>query len=246
MTNEQFFEIKLPKWPCLIVKGQPVTKDQAKSILIRTDDLSFSTNDYRFAAELYKLFYGVSSDFSLTDVSLYHFFKKGDTYDWKECDKLEKKVFKELGKLDLEYLHNKRIVSSWIGGTHGWCSWNGYIGTNNYNIGKWPSVESVYNDWKKIARAFPFIDLQCQLLSGETCEEDNRPLIQFNVKKGKVKMLVPKGLIDYPNDSTDNFFLNFNSPIRERGCTIETVEDAIEYVKNEVRMAGVSKPQSTP
>lgn len=245
MTNEQFFEIKLPKWPCLIVVGKPITRDQAKSVLIRTDPLNFVTNDHVFANELFELVYGVKSKETLHHSSLYSYFITENGYNWQSIQKCEDRVKKELGIIPLNYMHNRQIVSSWVGGAHGWCKWSGLIFTNNYNIGKWPSVESVYNDWCEIAKAFPFLDLKSQLLSGESCDDNLKPLITFIIKNGKVKMSKLKHILVYPTrleDEIKNFFL----PNKERGCTIETVKDAIEYVKNEIRMAGISKPQSTP
>ena len=58
---------------------------------------------------------------------------------------------KDISHIELEYLSNHRIVSSWIGGPHGWCNWEGNIGCNNYNIGKHPSCKEVYNEWIKMS-----------------------------------------------------------------------------------------------
>lgn len=93
---------------------------------------------------------------------------------------------------ELYYMCNHQISTAWIGGPHGWINWEGQIFTNNYNIGKWPSVEEVQLELSSIAKAFPFLDMKVQLMSGETCEKDNKPLVQFNVKNGKVKSFVPK------------------------------------------------------
>ena len=42
--------IVLPKWPGFLVIGESVTPDQAKEIIIRSDEISyFSTNDHDFA-----------------------------------------------------------------------------------------------------------------------------------------------------------------------------------------------------
>lgn len=37
--------------------------------------------------------------------------------------------------------------------------------------------------------AFPYLDLRCQLLSGESCEEEAKPVVEFIVKDGTVTPL---------------------------------------------------------
>jgi hypothetical protein len=229
----EFFNIGLPKWPALIVKGKKVTEDQAKEIIIRTDDFYFSSNDHEFSKQLYEFIYNVKGEGSMAHCSLHDCFKKEDgTNDWDKANEAERKIRNDLKLLDLSYLHNSQIVSSWIGGPHGWCNWNGYIGTNNYNIGKWPSVEEVYNDWVKIAQAFPFLDLRSQLLSGETGEDNSYPLIEYIIKDGKVEMTKTEEILDYPNFNIEASCMNivFNMK-RERGCTIESFKEAFKFVK---------------
>jgi hypothetical protein len=53
MKKQEFFNLYLPKWPGLLVVGKPVTREQAMEIIIRTDSLWFSTNDYKFSKECY-------------------------------------------------------------------------------------------------------------------------------------------------------------------------------------------------
>jgi hypothetical protein len=228
MTKKELFDLNLHKWPTLIVKGNKITKEQAQEILIRTDNLGFSTNDHVFASQLYELVYGVKSDKKMYHISLRDYFED-ENDKWNKAEELKNKI-KEKYKIisNLEYLNNNRIVSSWIGGPHGWCSWDGYIGCNNYNIGKYPSVEEIYNEWKLIAAAFPFLELKCQLLSGETCEDDLYPIIEFSLKNGKVKIYKPKEILDYPsnNDMVNVFTCG------ARGCTLGQVENALQYIEN--------------
>lgn len=218
----------LPKWPALIVKGKPVTKEQAEEILIRTDSLSFCSNDRDFEAQCNEIIYGVKSDW----MGLHEALAKKFNLTQREAWDKEDEIRKQLGCLGLTYLGNRRILSSWIGGPHGWCNWNGYIGTNNYNIGKWPSVGDVYNDWKLIAKTFPYLDLRCQLLSGETCEEAVIPVVEYVVKNGKVRLTEPKEALDYPNDDTMSQVMNiFSNMNRERGCSISQLKEAVERLR---------------
>lgn len=222
MKKKEILEQNLPKWPAFIVRGKKVTTEQAIEIIIRTDSLFFSTNDHEFARQLYALM-GIDTKGEA------HFIP----YDEENYEKI--RIFRqELQCLDyLEYCQNHQIVSSWIGGAHGWCSWDGYIGCNNYNIGKWPSCGDVYEEWKIIAKAFPYLELRCQLLSGETCEDGIEPVIEYQISKGKVRVVKPKEFLDYAKELAASVvasrMLSFGG---ERGCTIELFERALELVKN--------------
>ena len=211
-------EIGLPKWPALVVKGKKITKEEAAEILIRTDDFWFSANDHDFERQLFEAC-GI---------------KVRSKYEMSEEDKEAFSTLKkDISHIELEYLSNHRIVSSWIGGPHGWCNWEGNIGCNNYNIGKHPSCKEVYNEWIKIAGAFPFLTLKSLLFSGESSEEGIEPLIQFNISNGKVTYGSPDSdNFDEPSSLGEADLLNrFSNPYAERGCSIETFKAAIEMVK---------------
>lgn len=236
MKNKDFFNISLPKWPAMVVVGRPVTREQAMEIIIRTDDLSFCSNDHKFSKALDEYFYDVKIDKDgwgnvydavITKLGI----SKDLKYSNESYDYIDNKR-SEVGRLELQYLHNSRIVSSWIGGAHGWCHWGGNIGCNNYNIGKWPSVEDVYNEWKIIAKAFPYLDLTCQLVNHEAdCEDmvdDPRPLVNFIVKNGKVRMKQPDGYLSIPSFPD----VNISSFMNERGCTIEQFKEAVDLCRN--------------
>jgi hypothetical protein len=234
---EKYFNIGLPKWPALIVKGKSVTREQAMEILIRTDDLWFSSNDREFEAQLNEILLdldyvpreysgddkAIADKLGLDSTNGENFAKISEYKDSKTSD---------LNRLDLHYLKNRRIVSSWIGGPHGWCDWEGNINCRNYNIGKWPSVEEVYNEWVTIAKAFPYLELSAQLYNGETSEEDSSPVIEFNIKDGKVEMSIPEEPLDLPSFGMADMFSRFNNPYAERGCTIELFKSALEHIRS--------------
>lgn len=238
MTNEEYFNIGLPKWPTLVVIGKPVTREQAMEIIIRTDRLDPTSNDPSFERQLNEIVYGVSaSSMELSDAlkELHGFENWNDSWIFRE----EKR--KEVGCLeDLCYLNNSQILSSWIGGPHGWCQWNGNIETSNYNIGKWPSVEEVYNEWKIIAKAFPFLDLKSQLFGHEAGETNWKtkelvpinPLIEFTIKNGEATMSIPESPLKNP-DSIISF--DILRPGRERGCTIEQFDKAYNFTKSKIK-----------
>jgi hypothetical protein len=231
MNKEDFFQRALPKWPALLVQGEKVTPEQAKEILIRTDSFSFSSNDEAFSSELNNIVYGVKGkSWSLTEN-----LQKKFGFDWSQACNYTEEKRTEVGNLDLQYLYNSRIVSSWIGGPKGWCDWDGNIQTSNYNIGKWPSIEEVYDEWDVIARAFPFLKLRAQLMNCEACETDAvdpKPVVEFIVKNGRVTMIEPESqLLEMKEIDFKGRFLN---PLAERGCTIAQFKEAYKYVKQKM------------
>jgi len=214
MNLKEFFGIALPKWPAMVVRGTDVTAEQAGEIIIRTDRLWFSHNDAEFARELYEAL-GVELD------------KDGYNPNLEQWNKAREKY----RILNLEYLHNAQIVSSYIGGPHGWCNWSGEIRNVPYNIGKWPGVGDVYEEWKVIAKEFPYLNLRCQLFDKEYCEDNPKPVVEFVVKNGKVIMKEPKEafqVYDLPCS-----VMRFIDPWAERGCTIEMFKKALELVRKE-------------
>ena len=225
-TKEEIFQIGLPKWPALVVVGENVTKDQAKEILIRTDDLFFSSNDRTFDAALNNVVYGIRKTFwDIEDSQMF----------WDR----QRVIIEQCKLLGLSYLRNHRIVSSWIGGPHGWCKWNGEIGCHNYNIGKWPSIEEVYNEWVIIASAFPFLKLKSQLFNceaGEEVEGGAKPIVEFNITLGQVQIYEPTETLKEPRFGDEDVEKQLAAIFsgrdeRERGCTIEEFEQAFNYVK---------------
>lgn len=208
----------LTKWPRLLVHGNPVTREQANEILVRTNDWWLATNDRDFARQVYDAA-GLA-------------YKDAHGYVNVDFDDL-KRFRDELGVLNLEYLVNSRVVSSWIGGPHGWCSWEGDISCSTYNIGKWPSVEGVHEEWKLVAAAFPHLDLRAQLVPDEGAA--GRPAVEWRVQGGRADMVEPVGLLRTPADPTiDAFGLFSTHSGRERGVTIPRLVEAIEQVRRTV------------
>lgn len=226
MNNEFFFNEELPKWPGLLVVGQPITKEQAMEVLIRTDGLDFMCNDRDWDRALTKLVYAVDSlSWNLNDGLKEQLGIEG----WNEQTQYTELRRSVVKPVELYYLRNERISSSWIGGPHGWCKWDGSIGCSNYNVGKWPGIEEIYNEWVLVAEAFPFLDLKSQLLDCEIGDDKTATaVVEFTIKDGKVSMSVPTKLIAEPKF---DFGDRFTAQYPERGCTMEQFVEAFEYVK---------------
>jgi hypothetical protein len=221
-SNEEFYGICLPKWSALVVVGKPVTKEQAAEIIVRTDNWSLMGNDWAWAEEIGNLI-GVKAD----DRGERNY---GELTAWKRTHNV----------LDLHYMDNQQIYSCWIGGPHGWCQWSGAIRTSNYNIGKHPNVETVHEDLTKIAEAFPYLQMKVQLWSGETCEEDTEPVIEYSVEGGAIGLSVPSGPIDMPENDLSRQMMRFvagSSMGRERGCKIDDLTNAVNIVRKNLGLA---------
>jgi hypothetical protein len=219
----------LPKWPGIIVEGKNVDAKLAAEILIRTDgylpDFSYCGNDRQHARELNALF-GIEPPDAVTS-------NTHENY-WKARDFLAK----TLGKIDLSYFDNHQIVSSWIGGPHGWISWNGQVGCNTYNVGKHPSCDELIEDWKKIAKAFPTLDLTCWVHDKEIGEEGAKPALRIRVKGGKAKAFVqqegdPMPGLSPSSDTVHTFIANFTTNLRrEQGITTAELKTKLNLVYN--------------
>jgi hypothetical protein len=236
MKKEEFFEIGLPKWPGLLVKGEKITEEQAAEIILRTSGW-ISCNDNDFTNAVNCLIYDVQDDGKPAYYDkVNHLIRekigveKDSPGTWEKIWEYKEKRDNEIGILDLGYLGNHQICSSWIGGPHGWCNWDGTISACNYNVGKWPTIEEVYNEWKLIAKTFPFLDLRCQLLNHEQCSPEMvgnpGPVIEFRLKDGKVKMSIPNKVLC---ESEDVDFRGFENEI---GCSVEKVKETIESILN--------------
>lgn len=224
----------LPKWPALLVEGEMVSSDQAAEILIRTGQWPVMTNDKRWERTIANLSGSYPSSYRVHG-GMPQEAQTAAYEDWDEANY----VFKEkYGVLDLNYLTNERVASSWVGGAHGWCNWDGDIGSTDYNIGKWPTAEAVFSEWKTIAEAFPYLDLTAQLLNVEAGEAAGeyggeipaRAVVEYRVKDGKVAVRVPDRMLSIRHRATETGVWNRD----ERGCTEETLQWALEVTAKAV------------
>ncbi len=199
----------LTKWPRLIVAGDPVTREQANDILIRTNDRYLFTNDSAWEQAVTDM-YGIATG------------KYGPDYQ------SAKTVFDRLGVLNLHYLTNARIMSSWIGGPHGWCDWDGRIGCNTHNIGKWPTVEEVQEDLDQIAAAWPFLRMQAQLV---TDEGEGHLAAMWVVQSGTATFVEP-GEPMPTADLTETQILDrlLTGRLSERGVPLDRLREAVAQV----------------
>jgi len=211
----------LTKWPRLIVVGQKVTEEQANEILIRTNAWQWiGGNDPAWEAQVREITQAPSEDW-------YGEGPEKVRAGWAR----QQEFYKSLRMIELEYLNNSRIYSSWIGGPHGWCDWDGTIGCSNYNIGKWPDVDQVRDEWKLIAAAFPFLCLTAQLVPNEG--ESPEAVVTFTVANGGVHVSEKRSEIIRPVIEMDvpEILRTVFSPGGERGVSPARLAAAVAQVR---------------
>lgn len=179
----QFANGNLPKWPQMLVTGKQVTVEQAKEIIFRTDNFLTDAHPYSGgnALEFSKQYRKLAGLDLLQVEKIAHV--DGHKYTdvaWDKQHELENR----LQILRTSYVTNNWASSSYIGGPHGWCSPEGVISYSD-NVGKWPSIEEIVEDWSGIATAFPYLDLHVTLMGGEECEDETEPVINIRVVDGK-------------------------------------------------------------
>lgn len=220
---ENFKRPGLPKWPELRVVGESVTEEQAAEMIVRLGTsaiLSPSTNDRAWEKEILSLT-GLSSIYDLAwGESMRDHWKAA--HAWRE----------KLRSIELEYLDlNRAIATSYIGGCVTWVAWNGAIGQTGHNIGKWPSVETVAEEWQAIAEAFPFLRLRAQLFSGEWCEEGIEAVVEYSIQNGDVFVGPPTDILPglSPGAIEAAIVADFHNR-SERGCALDRLRNGMNLV----------------
>src|ERR1700744_2685877 len=139
MDNQTLLDRALPKWPRMKVTGRPVTVEQAKEIIRRTDHffIWFQGNDREHIAWVCKqLGIPLLPEFPFTnDESVLADFRRESFAVHRQLDAWRERW----AYVHTEYVTNEWISTTFVDGPHGWCHPDGSIGFADY-VGKWPSV----------------------------------------------------------------------------------------------------------
>lgn len=167
--------VGLSKWPQMRVTGPSISPEQALEIIIRTDQfwMGYGGNNHEWERELCARVGFPRMDYGLPDG------------DWQAMHAGQERFRESIGYIATEYVNNHWIASAFVFGPSGWCHPDGRI-YFKHNVGKWPSVEDIMGDWALIAQEWTFLDLDVSLMSGEGNEEDTVPVVNLQVKAGKV------------------------------------------------------------
>ena len=189
LTHEEAFGRGLPKWPQLKLTGKPVTVEQAKDIISRTDYFITGMSQYsggnnrRWNEWAHKAMH-MSPLFELDKHMFGDEQVEGFTrffYDVRD------EIREQLKFVSTEYVTNSWLSCAYVYGPHGWCSPTGQLCFTD-NVGKWPSVEEIFRDLSTIAEAFPYVEMTATLMNAEHSEDVIQPVVTFIVKDGKVVM----------------------------------------------------------
>lgn len=181
----------LPKWPQMKVTGVSISPEQALEIIRRTDRFFVcqSGNNRSFIKQAQQIL----------RIPQYDWQNEGDFNAFcAEQEAWEKKW----GVISLNYAYNDWISSAFVYGPNGWCHPDGTI-DYGFNIGKWPTIEEVLEDWTTIAKEFPFLNVGVSLMDSEYCEDNPVPVVSFAIKDGQVTVCDPKET-DVHADHTPN------------------------------------------
>lgn len=205
MTYEEAINIGLPKWPQCIIKGDSISEEQALEIIRRTDTFfnGYTGNNELFNKKAYEILNYPNSK-NIDDFNeMSSVFEKQDS--WRDKWRF----------IHTDYITNSWISTSYVYGPHGWCHPDGTI-EYHHNIGKWPSVEEVFNELQIIAKEWTFLNMTVTLMSGEECEDHIKPLVSMKVHDGIVEItdIPSKEELTYEK-SVFNPYIIFNS---NRSC----------------------------
>jgi hypothetical protein len=185
MTKFDIDSVYLPKWPQMKVRGRKVTKEQAEEIIVRTD--TFITNGYcgndRTFRERFDQTFGIPAEPKFPPFREVRDPVEDEAYSYGWRVRLEAtgRFNRSLKTITTEYVHNSWMASAFIFGPTGWCHPDGTI-SFSHNVGKWPSASELLKEWKKIAKAFPFLVLEAVFMTGESCDEANDSVPAFVVR----------------------------------------------------------------
>jgi hypothetical protein len=190
--DTSLFDIQLPKWAGILIHGKSVTPEQAKAIIHATDHSLYSDMEYAGNNQAFQKAYLAKS---LGAIQTMVPFYRGDC----KSD-IELKINSFVREFDdqlsptipLEFLKNYLGHSCHMGGPVGWCHPSGDIFLSDKNIGKYPCVGILFDEWKAIAKKFDFLQLTCIVLSSEWCDDETpRGLVGFSVSGGEVTLFKP-------------------------------------------------------
>ena len=199
-TLQRLSNLGLPKWPQMVVWGSPVTEDQAKDILFRTDTFFANmleewttTRPWAIWARTLLGAEQVNAALAFPDLT------EASTMEdrvyaaaLREARHTVQQAFRDQYHLvRTKYVRNNFACSNFVYGPHGWCHPDGRIHGFD-NVGSDPCAERIYQDWVTIAEAFPFLELKATLMNAEQGETESwrgipkEPVVTFTVQNGTV------------------------------------------------------------
>lgn len=195
MSKDELLQQWLPHSPQMIVTGKPLTTAQALTIIRRTDQffLHISYDARPTLAKVKQIIRmpnypsGNIAECTMPDgeIDLEKFWKNQNVF-WEKFRGWQE----DWGVLDTGFVKNSWISREFAGGFCGWCHPDGMIGFTD-NLGVYPAVSAVYEDWRKIAREFPFLEAEATLMNNSK-RYPAKPVVSFLIRDGEVDVVDPK------------------------------------------------------
>ncbi|QDH83569.1 hypothetical protein [Achromobacter phage Motura] len=188
--NEFAGKYNLPKWPQMLVWGTPVSIEQAQDVIFRTDKFLhrlsdiYGGNNQKYNEAVHRELGYDRVKKAFKGLQQKHGVHSNWSVDYELEQWAEELIEEALGVVYTVYVKNDWTSCAFIYGGHGWLHPDGNIGYFD-NIGKYPTYEEVFNDWSKIAAAFPYLDLKVTLMSGESCEP-SKPVFTLVMSNGQL------------------------------------------------------------
>lgn len=174
---------KLPKWAQAYTTGLQVTRDTALEIIRRTDIF----------------FEGCGCSSQEWSERVQHELRMPPSLVGGHYPDLRDRVWtserrqawrKAWGHIETRFVDNEWICSTFKYGPRGWMHPTGSVGYID-DIGPDASPMDLLSDWSRIAREFPFLEIDVSIMSGSVKDDDTVPLLGIKVRGDKVILVDP-------------------------------------------------------
>ena len=236
--------MKIPKNASYVVMGTPVTEEQATEIIVRTDSWKFK-NWIGNLPDILRVI-GIP----VPDRIEYRDRKVLSVKDLVSEDlELVEKLRKDLCVLDLKHFYTERLTENIFGNRRGWCTWMGRVFENySHVVDLTQKPSELLEDWALIAKAFPFLNLRCQImdkLRSRDKDEVLQPCLEIKVKEGKASLIknpretldmVP--MIQLSREAMFTPFTAVSRPSAETCLEAIHIKEVLERVQSNVKING--------
>lgn len=245
MNKETAFPLPLPRWAQLRMTGPNIGVALAKEVIFATDvfltSFAASGGNNRDWEEAVRTRMGVSTK-SMNESPPYGTPEAASLHREMEISFELQSMWREAGKsVSTQYVKNDWASCCFIGGPHGWCSPAGEIYFSD-NVGKYPSVQDIYEDLEAIAKRWPTLVFTATLMDGESGSDDTLPVVTMKGEGGVITFLdYEVGDLNFakahyapvvPVNAVDRFAALWSSGrFREQGLPQEWVDEFADSVK---------------
>lgn len=207
----------------MIVSGNSITKEQARDIILSTGLDMLNLSRYIRSSDSADLLYKyntVANKILLDSVILYH---------REIIDLIMDKLKILLNDLNLEFLYCTTLDRSY---NDDWCRLDGTILTIK-SIGSYPSVSDVLNEWKLIARTFPYLNLNVSMYEDVEKFSNDCGIFNINVNNGVAKLCKPD--IHVHNSSLFNYLDRHCMNTMSMQCDKSYTNEIMQYLEVEIK-----------